>query len=151
MLSRIHEGIAAHRRGENAIDPLTGEELAPISEREVDEETGWFLDFFSPRELARAASGKSVLAPVALKLVLSLAATVFFGGIAAASVESLSTQPGLSAVLSVVAGGFSLTSACFHALRVGKARTFGVATTERSVIEAHLRSLQDRPRSEHAE
>ncbi|MGI9430995.1 MAG: MFS transporter, partial [Myxococcota bacterium] len=64
VLERIHQGIAEQQRGETAIDPLTGEKLAPIATRTVDEDTGWFLDYFSPGELARAARGQGVLAPV---------------------------------------------------------------------------------------
>ena len=145
VLERIHEGIAAQGRGESATDPLTGEELAPIHGRTVDEGTGWFLDYFSPGELTIAASGRSLVPPVALKLALSLGATAVFGWTAAASVESLSTQPGLSAVLSVVAGGFALTAACFHALRIGKARSFDAAPLQRSILEAHLLALEARP------
>jgi GPH family glycoside/pentoside/hexuronide:cation symporter len=145
VLERIHEGIAAQARGESATDPLTGEELAPIAARTVDEGTGWFLDHFSPGELATAAAGGSVVRPVALKLALSVAATVVFGWSAAASVESLSTQPGLSAVLSVVAGGFALTAACFHALRIGKARALAEKPVARGVLEAHLLALEALP------
>ncbi len=51
----ILEGIEAHKRGEPAEDPLTGRMLPPPTDRGVDEETGWFLDHFSRRELARFA------------------------------------------------------------------------------------------------
>lgn len=142
VLELIHVGIAEQQRGEDATDPLTGETLAPISARTVDEDMGWFLDYFSSRELARAARGERVLTPVVLKLALSLGATALFGGIAASSVETLSTQPGLAAVLSVVAGGFALTSACFHALRVGKARALEAALPDPGVLEAHLVALR---------
>lgn len=142
VLERIHAGIAAQERGETAIDPLTGEKLAPIAARSVDEDTGWFLDYFSPRELARAARGQGVVTPVALKLAVSLVATALFGGIAAMSVETLSTQPGLAAVVSVVAGGFSLTAACFHALRLGMARTLETTRPDAAILEAHLSALR---------
>jgi GPH family glycoside/pentoside/hexuronide:cation symporter len=152
VLEKIHEGVAAHRRGESAVDPLTGELLPPASERSVDEETGWFLDHFSPRELMRVSSGGSVMRSVVAKLAVSVAATAAFGAAAGASVESLGTQPGLGAVLSVVAGGFALTAACFHATRLGKARSMQAAPTAPAVLEAHLQSLEDgRQRSKRTE
>src|SRR5207253_2528676 len=49
----ILEGILRHRRGENAIDPLTGREVAPPGIGFVDEASGWFLDNFSTHELQR--------------------------------------------------------------------------------------------------
>src|SRR5262249_23949226 len=49
-------GIAAHRRGESTVDPLTGRTLAPPEDREVAEDTGWFLDYFSRGELQRVLS-----------------------------------------------------------------------------------------------
>ena len=141
VLDRIHEGIAAHERGEDAIDPLTGARLAPISARPVDEQTGWFLDYFSPRELARAAAGGSVFRQVAAKLGCFAIATVAFAVFAAGSVESLDTQPGLAAVLSVVAGGFALTGACFHALRLRMAHTLESAEAAKGLIATHLTAL----------
>ena len=50
----IRAGIDAHRRGEAAIDPLTGRVVPPPGARDVDAETSWFLDYFSPRELRHA-------------------------------------------------------------------------------------------------
>ena len=54
---RIWEGIERHRRGEDAEDPITGARLKPPSGRGVDEDTGWFLDHFSARELRRYVTG----------------------------------------------------------------------------------------------
>jgi hypothetical protein len=47
----VLEGVAAHARGESAVDPLTGKSLPPPSGRGLDEDTGWFLDHFTPGEL----------------------------------------------------------------------------------------------------
>src|SRR5262245_40168241 len=57
---RVHrailEAIAAHERGESALDPLTQRMLPPPAGREVDERTSWFLDYFSVGELRRVLS-----------------------------------------------------------------------------------------------
>ena len=46
----IWEGIAAHKAGKPATDPITGRSIPPPAQR-LDEETGWFLDHFSMNEL----------------------------------------------------------------------------------------------------
>ena len=56
--AQIKLGVAAHKRGESAMDPLTRESLPPATAREVDEHTGWSLDYFSPGELARLVDGE---------------------------------------------------------------------------------------------
>jgi len=140
----IKQGIEAHRRGECARDPLTGETLAPASERAVDEATGWFLDYFSPKELMRTtrAGAVGLTRSVGVKLALSLLVTAGFASVALAGVENLSTQPGLGTVLSVVGGGFALTGACFHALRLGKALQMEADPVAAEVVKAHLSALE---------
>ena len=49
----ILAGVEAHRRGESAVDPLTNQLLAPPDDRDVEEGTSWFLDYFSVGELRR--------------------------------------------------------------------------------------------------
>src|SRR5262249_22835829 len=48
----ILDGIERHKRGENAIDPLTARVIPPPASQ-ADEASGWFLDNFSSRELER--------------------------------------------------------------------------------------------------
>lgn len=138
--AKISEGIAAHARGESALDPLTGALLLPPRSRDVDDETGWLLDFFSPRELARVASAgaRGLVRLVWLKLAVALALVAGTAGFAAAQVQSLDTQPGLPAVLSVVACGFALSAACFHALRLSKASQMEASPVSPDVVLRHL-------------
>lgn len=144
---QIQEGIEAHARGEASRDPLSGQELPPPAGRAVEERMGWLLDYFSPRELERVASagGAGLLRAVTAKFgaCLALAAgclgTAFFG------LKSLDTQPGLIPVLCVVAGGFALSAACFHGLRLSKARQMEAAPVAAETIQAHLLTLPARP------
>lgn len=143
--AQIKLGVAAHKRGESAVDPLTGETLPPATAREVDEHTGWSLDYFSPGELLRLVDrgGAGLFRAVGAKLAIALALAGGFGMFALGSVEGLGTQPGLGAVLSVVAGGFAFTGACFHALRLGPARRMEVEPVPAPVVKAHLHSLAE--------
>jgi GPH family glycoside/pentoside/hexuronide:cation symporter len=140
--AKIQEGIAAHERGEDAVDPLTGKVVSPPTGR-VDEETGWFLDHFSPRELARVARGGAgsltgiVLAKAGACLVLSVSALWLGIG----SLQSLHVQPGLTAVLCVVGGGFAATGVAFHLARWAAARRMAAAPTDGDVVRAHLKTL----------
>jgi GPH family glycoside/pentoside/hexuronide:cation symporter len=141
--AEIRTGIAAHARGESARDPLSGELLAPPASRTVDEETGWFLDYFSPRELSRLAAGESggLVRSVGGKLALSVALTLVCLLLALSGIRSLDTQPGLTPVLSVVAGGFALTAACFHALRLRRAREMQAAPVAPEIVRMHLEGI----------
>ena len=141
--AEIKSAIAAHARGEIARDPLTGELLAPPAARAIDEQTGWFLDYFSPRELARLAadSGHGLVRSVSQKFALCVGLTVVFFAIAARGLGSLDTEPGLGPVLSVVGGGFALTGACFHALRLKRAREMQAAPVAAETVRMHLAGI----------
>ena len=120
----IRAGIDAHRRGEAAIDPLTGRTVSPLSARAVDAETSWFLDYFSPRELqlaiARGPGGvRSRVARQGRRLSGALRRRALC--LCLDNVSNLAEQPGLTAVLAVVGAGFALTGVAFHALRLGPA------------------------------
>lgn len=140
----IRAALAAHRRGETARDPVTGRQLPPPDRRGVDEQTGWFLDSFSPGELRRmlargtGALRTSVLLSVAGALTLTLAA----GALALASASGPETEPGLTTVFAVVAAGLSLTGLLFHLMRVGPARRMGRSPVDPDVVRAHLDELE---------
>jgi len=141
--AEIKAGIAAHGRGEKARDPLTGESFAPPASRAIDEETGWFLDYFSPRELAKLAAGASdgLVRAVSTKLALASALTVFFFSFAVRGLRSLDTEPGLAPVMCVVGGGFALTAACFHGLRLRRAREMQAAPVAPEIVQMHLAGI----------
>jgi GPH family glycoside/pentoside/hexuronide:cation symporter len=137
---RIIEGIQAHQRGEAALDPLTGRVVPPPSDRGLDEESGWFLDHFSRRELERyleRGSGvlmRGALVAVALSLVIAAAAA----NLVVVNLGDLAARPGLTTVFEVVLAGFALTAALYHALRVRAARRMGRAPVPAEVVRAHL-------------
>jgi GPH family glycoside/pentoside/hexuronide:cation symporter len=141
---RIHEkiwqAIRAHQQGESALDPLTGRLLPPPSGRGVDEQTGWFLDHFSTRELRRvlARGPASALVSSALAALASLAATVLGVWIAVHEAGDLNREPGVLAVFSVVLGGFAFTALCFHLFRVRAAWKLRGANIPAVVIENHV-------------
>ncbi len=142
--AEIWTGIEAHRRGESAVDPITGETVAPLERRGVDEATGWFLDHFSPRELRRALrDGPASLTP-------RLAGFVAVGVLAfvVCVVETLATfgdgsrDPGIVATLWVLAGGLSLGVAAFHGVRLRAASRLRREPLDPERVLAHLDDVE---------
>ena len=141
---RVHrailDGIACHVRGECALDPLTGETLAPPRARAVDEDTGWFLDHFSRRELQRFLDHRQ---PVVVRDVWSAAAAAIAVCAAAAlvvatRVTNLDVDPGPIPVLGVVAAGFAFSVFVFHLLRLAPARRLATGAVSPADVRAHL-------------
>ncbi len=120
----IRDGIAAHAKGQSAIDPLTGATVLPPRSRAVDEDTGWFLDNFTHRELASyLAHGSTwLLARVWFAALASLAVCAGAAWIAADRVTSLEADPGAIAVLAIVSAGFALAVFFFHVVRLLQSR-----------------------------
>jgi hypothetical protein len=133
-------GIEAHKRGESAIDPLSGKLLPPPSGRGVDEDTGWFLDHFSPRELRRALvlGAPTLQRDAARALGVAVAACAGILVLAGASVHDWNTQPGAVAVIGVPFAGLALAAACFHAIRVHAARRARREGLVAEQVTAHL-------------
>ena len=136
----IVEGVQAHGRGESATDPLTGKQLPPPSDRGLDEETGWFLDHFSPRELRRslAGGGQTLARDVGIALVGALAVCAGAASAAWFSFGGTSGDPGGIAVLGVASAGLALALACFHAIRLHAARRAGRTGLVREEVSTHL-------------
>lgn len=142
---RVHrailQGIELHRSGKVAVDPLTGRTLSPPQLRPVDDQTRWFLDHFSKRELARYACG-AARAPLR-SAWQSAASSLLFGiGIlylALSHVRSLESDPGALPVLGIVAAGFSVACSAFHLSRVRAARRLASLEVPPAVVELHLR------------
>jgi glycoside/pentoside/hexuronide:cation symporter, GPH family len=136
----ILRGIAQHRRGESAIDPLTGAVVPPPSARAVGEEVGWFLDHFSRRELLRfLTSGKrSIVRDVWLAVVGAMAVCGGTAILVASRVTTLEVDPGPVPVLAIVASGFAFAIGIFHLLRLGPARLLAGGAVANDVVRAHL-------------
>jgi GPH family glycoside/pentoside/hexuronide:cation symporter len=141
---KIHEqiwaGIRAHHRGERALDPLTGRSLPPPVDRGVDEQTGWFLDHFSTRELRRvlAHGPRAALVSSGSSALVSIVIAVIAGVLTVRSASDLGVEPGVFAVLSVLVGGFAFTAFCFHLFRVRAALKLSRAHIPAAQIEGHI-------------
>jgi GPH family glycoside/pentoside/hexuronide:cation symporter len=115
---KIWEGIEQLKRGEAAIDPITGHRIPPFSERHDDEDQGWYLDHFTTGELnlvkARgiAALRRRILLLQSGSIVLLVASILAIIG-----EVQLDTAPGIMAVLYVVVIGMSLAAVLFHSIR----------------------------------
>lgn len=137
---RIAQGIDAHRRGETAIDPLTGREVPPPGKRGIDEDVSWYLDHFSRGELERVLErGPSGLRPRALLLAagcIALSALCFAETVL--TLGNTDVKPGPITVGFVMIGGISFAGALFHLIR---ARAAGrAADVPLEDIRAHLKS-----------
>jgi glycoside/pentoside/hexuronide:cation symporter, GPH family len=146
--SAVLAGIEAHRRGEDAIDPITGRNLAPPMHRGVPEDIGWFLDHFSRGELrtVHTLGSAMLLARVAL---LSLA----FAACALASViyvhghlVSIDAKPGVDVTLAVVGGGLALAGLCFQALKIRPAIRLLRGEIDPAYSRAHAGLAPEAPR-----
>lgn len=137
---RIWDGIEAHRRGEVAIDPLTGGAVPPLRGRAVDEDTAWFLDHFSRRELGRALlrGPRKLLESAVLGAAIALAITVAGVWSILHEVTGFDAEPGLRAVAWIVAAGFAFTGFCYHAVRVRAARRYARRPPDAAQVRAHL-------------
>jgi|SRR5215469_6277950 len=136
----ILEGIRNHSRGDNAVDPLTGRVVRPPNAKVVEEEIGWFLDYFSVAELKRylrdgsSAPIRSVFRSAAIWAFLAAFAAVY----AFARLTGLKADPGAAASMSVVVAGFALAISVFHLLRVGPARQLSSGAVPADIIRSHL-------------
>jgi GPH family glycoside/pentoside/hexuronide:cation symporter len=138
--SEILRGIEHHNRGEPAVDPMSGRTVPPPDARDVDDDTGWFLDYFSPGELRRYLE-KGAFSPVrdvALAAGASIAVSVTAALIAIVRMRDLSGEPGATVSLSVVAAGFALAVFLFHILRFQSAKRLASGAVAPAVVRAHL-------------
>jgi GPH family glycoside/pentoside/hexuronide:cation symporter len=143
--SKIRLGLGQHVRGEVARDPMTNKPVAPPDHGSVNEQTGWFLDHFSPRELRRLAStgaSGAVRSSVTLAFALALLALCVTTWVAVQSVHGLEASPGPMTVLAVVGAGLSLTWLVYEALRVLAAFRLVRSPPDRAVVAAHLDSAE---------
>ena len=117
--------------------------LAPPAARGVDEDTGWFLDHFSPRELAgyvRLGAGRLVRG-AALGAGLCVAFSLAAGSSLAFTLGDLSVDPGLRAVLEVVVTGFAITGLAYQLVRLRAALRMRREPVAKDVVERHLALL----------
>jgi len=137
--NQILDGVRLHERGEASVDPMTGA-LVPPPTPGHDEDVGWFLDYFSSGELkrylARGASQpvRDVLTVAAISIGVSVLSIVYV----LHRISSLSTDPGATISLIVVAAGLALAIFVFHLMRLGPARRLAAGEVPADVVRAHL-------------
>jgi glycoside/pentoside/hexuronide:cation symporter, GPH family len=136
----ILAGIAAHGRGEVAVDPLTNQLLSPPEDRDVEEGMSWFLDYFSVGELRRvlARGPHGALMDVLRVAALSLALTLGLALWVTNELSDTGGNPGPLAVIAIVIAGFALTIFVFHLSRIGPALRLRRDPIPEAVIRAHL-------------
>jgi GPH family glycoside/pentoside/hexuronide:cation symporter len=135
----ILDGIAAHARGEDVVDPLTGA-LVPPPRPGHDDDVGWFLDNFSRGELKRylAKGGSRPVRDVLTMATISIGVSALSAIYVVHRVGSLSTDPGAMTSVIVVAAGLALAIFAFHLMRLGPARRLAAGEVPADVIRAHL-------------
>ena len=143
----IRKGVDALARGENTEDPITGKTMVP--KKEEDEDTEWFLDNFSVKELKKVAeNGPRNLTSGIIKDVVIFAAvcvssilfTVWLlqGSLTMAQTDQL--KQGIGSCLIVVAGA-ALTMMVFHLFRIRSAQKMEVNPIDPEVIQNHIVNL----------
>ncbi len=136
----VLEGIEAHKRGETVTDPLTGYPVPPPDDRGIDEETGWFLDHFAPRELRRASrlgAGVIVLG-AALASIASLALAVICVALVLPTLPEISTAPKWWTVVLIAIAGVAAAFSLYHVIRVRAALRLRASPVAAEVVAVHL-------------
>ncbi len=137
---RFWPGSSFTTRACQATDPLSGRVISPPNARGVDEATGWFLDYFSPRELRRflKEGARAPVRDVAIVAFSALAVSVAAAILAIERMGGASSDPGAITSLSVVTAGFALAIFLFHMLRFGPARRLASGAISPAMVRAHL-------------
>jgi glycoside/pentoside/hexuronide:cation symporter, GPH family len=138
---QILAGINLHQQGDAALDPLTGQMVAPPARRQVDEDTGWFLDYFSAGELRNfvtkgpAAPLRDVMMRAGISIAVSLGSALWV-----AHQLRIIRPDDSGAIISmvVVAGGFAFALFLFHLMRLGPARRLASGVISDDIVRAHL-------------
>lgn len=136
----VREGVERHRRGQHAIDPLTGRLLSPAGSRAVDPDTAWFLDFFSSRELRNYLAGETGLLTSVITWVIATGVlTLSCVSMAMFLIKDLEHEPGPLPSLAIVLAGAGLSAFLFQLLRIAPARRLSDHPIDLAVIAQHLR------------
>ena len=115
--------------------------LPPPRARAVDEDTGWFLDHFSPGELRRVAAPRRRrrrARRVARRRWRRSPSAAGASLLVATQVTSFEVDPGALPVLAIVGAGFSFAVFVFHLLRLRAARELARGAVSLETVRAHL-------------
>ncbi|MBN1472711.1 MAG: MFS transporter [Syntrophaceae bacterium] len=142
----IREGVELHKKGQIAKDPLTGQMKMPIDAQAVPEDTGWFLDYFSPRELKNVVAkgvgglvGKvymSVLASAAVVVACGIGIFYILIGAMTASQADQARQAVASGL--VFCCGLAIAVTIYHCLRIGTAKKMTANPIDKAMIQTHI-------------
>jgi glycoside/pentoside/hexuronide:cation symporter, GPH family len=136
----ILDGIERHNRGEVALDPMTGLMVPPPKRGRVEDDAGWFLDYFSAGELRRyllkgsAQPVRDVLKAASLSLGVSLISIAYV----LHRLSSLRNDPGAMISLVVVTAGIAFAIFIFHLMRLSPARKLASGAVPADTVRAHL-------------
>ncbi|MBU4317403.1 MAG: MFS transporter [Proteobacteria bacterium] len=143
----IRKGIDDLARGDKTTDPISGKTLVPL--KPEDEDTTWFLDNFSIKELKKiAANGplglvSGVFRDVIVWAFVLVSSVVFTVGMLHDSLSSSAAdqlKQGVGACLVVVAG-LALTLMVFHIFRVQAAKKMAAQPVKADTIRNHIVNL----------
>ena len=143
----IRKGIEALNRGESTTDPIRGNTLVPI--KPEDEETTWFLDNFSVKELKKVADKGTgglitgIFRDVIMFGVVSVASVLITikllsGSLSLSGADQL--KQGIGSCLIVIAG-VCMTLMVFHLMRIKAAKKMVAAPVKSEVIQNHIVNL----------
>jgi hypothetical protein len=144
----ILDGIERHNHGEDALDPMTGLMVRPPKRGRVEDDAGWFLDYFSAGELRRyllkgsAQPVRDVLTAAAVSLGVSLLSIVYV----LHRLSSLRNDPGAMISLVVVTAGIAFAIFIFHLMRLSPARKLASGAVPADAVRAHLGEVVESPK-----
>ncbi len=142
----IREGVELHKKGQDAKDPLTGEIKKPVNAQAVPEDTGWFLDFFSIRELkgivAKGVSG--IVGKVYVSVILTSAFIlacfigVYFLIVGAMTISQADQARQAIASALVFSGGLGIAVLVYHIMRIKQAKKITANPVAKEMIQNHI-------------
>ena len=146
---KIREGVILHQQGKEALDPITGRTLRPHDLGVVDEDTGWFLDYFSVKELKTIAERGTeglvtrVKIPVVKYAIICFGTVIFTiwmlsGSMSMSQIDQL--KQGIGSFFIIVAG-ISMTMMIFHILRIRSAKKMVAEPVDKEIIHEHLKAI----------
>jgi GPH family glycoside/pentoside/hexuronide:cation symporter len=146
---KIREGVIFHQQGKEAVDPITGRTVPAHDMGAVPEDTGWFLDYFSPKELKTimGQGTKGLLTRVKIPVVRY--AMVCFGAViftiwllhdSMSMSQADQIKQGVGTLFIIIAG-ISLTLTVFHILRIRAAKKMIAQPINANVIQEHLKAI----------
>lgn len=146
---KIREGVILHQQGKDAVDPITGRTVPPHDMAAVDEDTGWFLDNFSIKELKiiadQGAAGiiNQVKRPIVKYGIISLGSIILTIGMLhnAMSMSQIDQLKQGVGTLFIIIIGLSITMMIFHILRIRAAKKMTANTIDADTIRKHLQAI----------